>query len=67
MEALLRVCNDPAPYATRLARRLRKRSALVERIRTSWEDFRDLVTHDLYDALIEPMDHAARVFVQDSS
>jgi hypothetical protein len=62
MEALLRVFNDPAPCAKRLARRLRARSALVERICVSWDEFRDLVGRTLFDALIKPTDCASRVF-----
>jgi hypothetical protein len=62
MEALLRVFNDPLPYAKRLARRLRAKSALVGRFYASWRAFRDLVGCTLFDALIKPTDCAARVF-----
>ena len=64
-EALLRVFNDPAPYARRLASRLRKSSALARRIANSaWGQCRDLIGHTLHDVLTEPIANAARVFAE---
>lgn len=62
MEALLRVVNDPAPFAKRLARRLRKAQALTQRIAASWAEHRDLVGQTLYDALATPITCAQAVF-----
>ena len=62
-EALLRVCNNPAPYAKRLAARLRKNKALVTRLCASaWSEFRDTIGHTLHDALADPIICAAAVF-----
>ena len=64
-EALLRVFNDPAPYARRLASRLRKTAALAQRIANSaWGQCRDLIGHTLHDVLTEPIANAARVFAE---
>jgi hypothetical protein len=62
-EAMLRVTNNPAPYAKRLAARLRGNTALVTRIaEQAWEQFRDKVGHTLHDALAIPIKHAAAAF-----
>jgi hypothetical protein len=67
-EALLRVFNDPAPYARRLAARLRRTARLAKRIcTTSWDAFRDLVGHVLYDALAPAIVHAGAVFAENTS
>ena len=67
MEALLRIVNNPAPYAKRLAARLRKNTALITRVcESAWEHFRDTIGHTLHDALAAPIKHAAAVF-RDSS
>ena len=67
MEALLRVVNNPAPYAKRLAARLRRSAELVTRVcDSSWTQFRDAIGHTLHDVLNDPLKHAAAVF-RDSS
>jgi hypothetical protein len=64
-EALLRVYNDPMPYARRLARRLRKRAALATRITSStWQEFRDIIGRMLFDLLGPPIAQAATVFAE---
>jgi len=66
-EAMLRVCNNPAPFAKRLAARLRKAPALVQRLCASaWTEFRDTIGHTLHDVLAKPIANAAAVF-RDSS
>ena len=67
LEALLRVFNDPLPYAKRLAQRLRKTRELVKRFTESWREHRDLVGHALYNALVNPITCGAAVFSQNSS
>ena len=61
-EALLRVYNDPMPYARRLARRLRKQAALAVRITSSaWQEFRGIIGRTLFDLLGPPLACAARI------
>ena len=63
-EALLRAYNDPMPYARRLARRLRKQTALASRITASaWQEFRDIIGRTLFDLLGPPLACAERVAI----
>jgi hypothetical protein len=62
LEALLRACNDPLPYAKRLAQRLRKTAKLVARFSASWREHRDIVGRSLHNALVSPISAAAAVF-----
>jgi hypothetical protein len=65
---LLRVYNDPMPYARRLARRLRKRVALATRITSSaWQEFRDIIGCTLFDLLGPPLACAARITARANS
>jgi hypothetical protein len=67
-EALLRVYNDPMPYARRLARRLRKQVALAVRITSSaWQEFRDIIGRTLFDLLGPPLACAARIAARANS
>lgn len=68
LEAILRVYNDPTPFARRLAARLRKSATLSKAfVHEAWAYARDLIGHDLFDDLGAPIDQAGRVFASDSS
>lgn len=60
LEAILRVYNNPAPFARRLAARLRKIPALLGRLANdAWATCGNLIG-DLYDAILDPIAEAQR-------
>ncbi|HVV31915.1 MAG TPA: hypothetical protein VHC73_01705 [Vitreimonas sp.] len=67
-EAVLRVYNNPLPFARRLAARLRKRAALAKRVlNDGWTQLRGIIERTLHDELGPRVDTSVRKLCADSS
>jgi hypothetical protein len=67
-EAVLRVYNNPLPFARRLAARLRKRAALAKRVlNDGWTQLRGIIERTLHDEIGPRVDTSVRKLCADSS
>jgi hypothetical protein len=67
-EAVLRVYNNPLPFARRLAARLRKAASLVKRVlNDGWTQLRGIIERTLHDELGPRVDTSVRKLCADSS
>jgi hypothetical protein len=66
-EAVLRVYNNPLPFARRLAARLRKAASLVKRVlNDGWTQLRGIIERTLHDEIGPRVDTSVRKLCADS-